>query len=208
MAVDALGRGDQTVLLRKGGIREPRWSTRADAFYLFPTTFHAAPELLKPEAQALLGPAADDDAESAQQQLEIRSFAQVTGQWATADGPGLLEALDAFHVWTAEFGRTRLAPEAGRAVTALELRVFNLPEGIRFPALDEYVGCFSWVNVERCSAADARNGRPSHAQKLVDAARPALSEGEWRESQARLRRRLEGAGAEPLPLPAPGERAR
>ena len=44
--VDALGRGEQIVILRKGGIAEGRGGFRAehDRFWLFPTRFHQQSE--------------------------------------------------------------------------------------------------------------------------------------------------------------------
>ena len=37
--IDALGRGDQVILIRKGGIADPPFGVEADRFYLFPPTF-------------------------------------------------------------------------------------------------------------------------------------------------------------------------
>jgi hypothetical protein len=36
------------VLLRKGGIREPTFTPKAQQFLLFPTAFHSEAQLLKP----------------------------------------------------------------------------------------------------------------------------------------------------------------
>ncbi|KAL3131295.1 hypothetical protein ABBQ38_000587 [Trebouxia sp. C0009 RCD-2024] len=46
----ALGQGDQTVILRKGGIREPTFQPAAETFLLFPTSFHSKANLLTFEA--------------------------------------------------------------------------------------------------------------------------------------------------------------
>jgi hypothetical protein len=42
VVVDALGRGEQVLILRKGGIREQRGEFQADhhEFWLFPTRYH------------------------------------------------------------------------------------------------------------------------------------------------------------------------
>src|SRR5438034_8244380 len=44
VVVDALGRGEQILILRKGGIREQRGEFHVDhnAFWLFPTQYHEA----------------------------------------------------------------------------------------------------------------------------------------------------------------------
>ena len=39
-AIAALGRGDQVILIRKGGIADPHFGVEADRFYLYPTYFH------------------------------------------------------------------------------------------------------------------------------------------------------------------------
>lgn len=48
--VTAIGEGKQTILLRKGGIREGPFRAPASSFFLFPTSFHSEGRLLKPDA--------------------------------------------------------------------------------------------------------------------------------------------------------------
>ena len=38
--IDALSRGEQVILIRKGGIADPKFGVEADRFYLYPTYFH------------------------------------------------------------------------------------------------------------------------------------------------------------------------
>src|SRR4051812_1342658 len=38
--IDALGRGEQVILIRKGGIADPKFGVEAKEFYLYPTYFH------------------------------------------------------------------------------------------------------------------------------------------------------------------------
>src|SRR5436853_6236082 len=38
--IDALGRGEQVILIRKGGIADPKFGIEAERFYLYPTFFH------------------------------------------------------------------------------------------------------------------------------------------------------------------------
>jgi hypothetical protein len=63
VACSALGRGQQTVLFRKGGIKEPTFKPEVSRFFLFPTAFHTEASLLQPGlaeayAQVCTGPAA------------------------------------------------------------------------------------------------------------------------------------------------------
>ncbi|MEO8428438.1 MAG: DUF1802 family protein, partial [Verrucomicrobiota bacterium] len=54
VVVDALGRGDQIIILRKGGISEGRGGFQVEhpEFVLFPTLFHQQRESVVPSAQA------------------------------------------------------------------------------------------------------------------------------------------------------------
>jgi hypothetical protein len=56
VACEALGRGEQILLLRKGGISEEHREFRVEqpAFLLFPTYEHQRAELIKPRARAEL----------------------------------------------------------------------------------------------------------------------------------------------------------
>ena len=49
--VAAVGEGKQTILLRKGGIREGPFKPVSSSFYLFPTAFHSEGSLLKPDGE-------------------------------------------------------------------------------------------------------------------------------------------------------------
>ena len=53
VVVDALGRGEQIILLRKGGLREGKGGFQVEQteFLLFPTLFHQQRELVIPKAQ-------------------------------------------------------------------------------------------------------------------------------------------------------------
>src|SRR6267143_5866898 len=54
IVVDALGRGEQIIILRKGGIREDQGGFKMDhsQFLLFPTLFHQQRESVVSTAQA------------------------------------------------------------------------------------------------------------------------------------------------------------
>lgn len=80
----ALGAGEQTILLRKGGIKEPRFTPEADRFVIFPTSFHTEQQLLKPGAAERYA----DEMQMEPRQLEvipIAQYAEVTGCWTTED---------------------------------------------------------------------------------------------------------------------------
>ena len=59
----ALGRGDQIIMMRKGGIREDgrHFKIEHNAFLLYPGLYHEGELLLKPERRGLLRETADTD---------------------------------------------------------------------------------------------------------------------------------------------------
>lgn len=119
--IEALGKGMQTVIFRKGGIREPLFTPRAASFMLFPTAFHADKALLKADAAAQLhGAMAVDPRHDST--LQLNYAAHVTGAWSTSD-PALLHHLHDLHMYTDAFIDQRLRWRPSQKLTVLELRV-------------------------------------------------------------------------------------
>ncbi len=147
VAVDALGRGEQVIILRKGGIREPSGEFQVDhhEFWLFPTQYHEAERSVIPSKRPLLREMAV---------AAPRDFVDIE-YYAVAD-PALkirdierLKRLQGRHIWSEpvlqerfQFGR-----EAGLHV--LLTRVYRRPAPERFALRESYGGCKSWVELER-----------------------------------------------------------
>src|SRR3954467_9503571 len=88
---EALGRGEQSVLLRKGGIAEGRdgFGFRYPEFFLFPTFFHEQAVKVREPAAAM--PAAREA------QIEIRYFAKLEARREITDWTAAA-ALEPFHI--------------------------------------------------------------------------------------------------------------
>src|SRR5258706_2646458 len=107
IVVDALGRGEQIVILRKGGIGEGRGGFKMEhqRFLLFPTLFHQQRESVIPAAQARydqiapLFPPPD--------RLRLEWFAEVVAA-RQLRSPAQAGALRGQHVWRAEVIEQRL----------------------------------------------------------------------------------------------------
>ncbi len=54
VTIEALDRGEQILLVRKGGIREKEFKVEHEEFFLYPSFEHQKPELLKPQYQGEL----------------------------------------------------------------------------------------------------------------------------------------------------------
>jgi hypothetical protein len=144
LVCEALGCGEQTILLRKGGIAEGRegFGFRHDEFFLFPTFFHEQIGKVRiPEAEL---PAPREG------EIEIQYCAKLEAQqhitsWETA------AALVPFHVLEESVVRERFTYREEGLYVAL-VRVFRLEPRWIFADKAAYGGCKSWVNLPEFSA--------------------------------------------------------
>lgn len=144
LVCEALGRGEQTILLRKGGIAEGRdgFGFRHEEFFLFPTFFHEqVVKVRTPDAQI---PAPREG------EIEIRYFAKLEAQkeitaWTEA------AALEGLHILAESVVRERFEYKGAGLHVAL-VRVFRLEPAWVFPDKPGYGGCRSWVNLPELPA--------------------------------------------------------
>jgi hypothetical protein len=136
---EALGRGEQTVLLRKGGIAEGRdgFGFRHPEFFLFPTFFHEQIEKVRS------GPAGIPKAREGE--IEIRYVAKLEAQKEITSWP-VAAALEPFHILQESVVRERFDYKQAGLHVAL-VRVFRLEPAWIFPDAPRYGGCRSWVKL-------------------------------------------------------------
>jgi hypothetical protein len=147
IVVDALGRGEQIIILRKGGISEGRsgFQMEHQRFLLFPTLFHQQRESVIASAQARYDviapqfPAAD--------KLRLEYFAEVI-QAKQLHSLAAANALHGQHIWRDEVIAERFDWGGSKSIFALAVRVYRLPQTIELPMLSAYDGCKSWIEVE------------------------------------------------------------
>jgi hypothetical protein len=145
LVCEALGRGEQSILLRKGGIAEGAegFGFRHAEFFLFPTFFHE--QIVKVRTPGAQLPTAREG------EIEIRYFAKLEAQqkiteWSQA------AALEPLHILTEPVVRERFEyKEAGLHVALV--RVFRIEPSWIFPDQPAYGGCRSWVNLPEPPAA-------------------------------------------------------
>ena len=146
VVVDALSRGLQVVILRKGGIAEGRAGFRPEheRFWLFQTLFHQQRESVVPSAQARYDaipphfPPIDT--------LHLEYFAHVV-EVRQIDSLAAAERLRGQHIWRDEVIAERFDWGRDKTIHALVVRIFKLPQPVRLPMLPEYGGCKSWVTL-------------------------------------------------------------
>ncbi len=141
---DVLERGEQTIILRKGGIAEGRegflWQHRE--FFLFPTTHHDHREQLKIDAFA------GDEAfvKRGDGPVEIRLFAQILWS-ADIDNLEVAHQLEAFHVWKNEVIEQRFDYSESKGIRLALLRVFRLKSPWILENSPAFGGCRSWLDL-------------------------------------------------------------
>lgn len=144
--VEALGRGDQILILRKGGIAEGRGGFQVDhsRFLLFPTQFHQQRDQVIPAGQVLF----DEMATRAPRtdSVAIHYVATVTG-WRRLVSRDEALQLSGQHFWREEVVSERFDWGHEQGIFLLALRVARLRRGIELPMLPDYGGCRSWIEL-------------------------------------------------------------
>ncbi len=153
VVVEALGGGEQILILRKGGIHEQRGQFRVEhrRFWLYPTQFHEAePSVIpskRPAVRALAAAASPDS-------VDIQYVADVVAvHWLSE--PAAWKRLQGLHIWSEHILQQRF--EFGRepGLHALVVRVHRAPQPVRLPVRAQYGGCKSWIELERPLATDS-----------------------------------------------------
>jgi hypothetical protein len=147
---DALGTGEQSIILRKGGIAEGRAGFRFqhDEFLLFPTLFHEQVSKLKlPGSTALPTVRADG-------QVEVNFGVTVEWTHDLADWSAV-QRLAPFHLWQESEVEKRFRQDDQPGVSLAFVRVSRLSEPFVFPDSPRFGGCRSWVQLPDLPAESA-----------------------------------------------------
>jgi hypothetical protein len=127
--IDALGRGEQVILIRKGGIADPTFGVEAERFYLFPTYFHAGNGSEPPD------------------NISITHWAEVARTWRVRD-LDLLERLAPFTLMDRQNLVIRYRFREDQALHVIAVRAWRLPKPVTIAVTPEYGGCRSWVSID------------------------------------------------------------
>ena len=143
---DAIGRGEQILLLRKGGIHEDGKDFRVihQEFLLYPTYEHQKADLLRmehqPALEALLERPRNDE------QITFIHFA-VAEEVLEVEDQGKVEDLAPHYIWTTGYAQSRLRWKPMLPLSVMLLRAYRLEAPVTVPWIPEYSGCTSWVEV-------------------------------------------------------------
>ena len=143
---EAIGRGEQILLLRKGGIHEDGKDFRVihREFLLYPTYEHQKAELLRAEHQpaleALLARPHDPN------QIVFTHFAKVEEVLEVVE-QRRVDDLAPHYIWTTGYAQSRLRWKPMLPLSVMLLRAYRLEAPVAVPWLPGYGGCTSWVEV-------------------------------------------------------------
>ena len=146
VTIRAFDRGDQILLLRKGGIHEDGRDFRVlhPEFLMYPTFEHQKPELLKEEYHEELSRVVS----------EAGGNGAVTfGHWARVEeaielsDQAAVDSLEPYHIWTSDYAQKRLHWKPKHPLTILLVRLYRLEEPHTLPFSQSFAGCKSWVQL-------------------------------------------------------------
>lgn len=147
IVVDALGRGEQIIILRKGGISEGRagFQMEHERFLLFPTRFHQQRESVVDSARERYDVIAASFPPPEKFHLEY--FAEII-QAKQLHTLAEANALHGQHIWRDEVIAERFDWGRSKVIYAIAVRVYRLPAPVELPMLSAYDGCKSWIELE------------------------------------------------------------
>ena len=143
--INALENGDQTVLLRKGGILDVASGFRIESkkFLLFPTQEHQEYNHIKPQFHNYLEQVKSNPPKNGFNR--ITSYAEVLAE-ADISSEETIKRLSSFHIWSDSYINERRNWKPENPMKAVFLKVYKIPE-FNTPLKSEYQGCKSWINI-------------------------------------------------------------
>jgi hypothetical protein len=154
IVVDALGRGEQILVLRKGGIAEGRGGFQVEhpRFLFFPTLYHQQRDNVLPAAQTRYDEIAPHL--PTPEVLRLEFCAEVVA-WRRLESLAAVERLRGHHIWRDEVLAQRFEWGKQQEIFALAVRVSRLPQRLELPMLPSYGGCKSWIELAEDIPTDA-----------------------------------------------------
>ncbi|MBI3821374.1 MAG: DUF1802 family protein [Planctomycetes bacterium] len=143
---EALGQGQQSLILRKGGIDETDGEFALDRtqFWLYPTFSHQQNDGIQEEARPLLQQVEVNRPPAGIVRLQL--WAEVTSIYRIREElPALL--LSHLHCWSEETVRQRFNYRTP-GLYLLVVRVHRVPKPHEIAETPAYAGCRSWVELE------------------------------------------------------------
>lgn len=150
--IESLGRGEQVVLIRKGGIADPKFGVEANQFYLYPTYFHQGESDHRPS-------------------VSITHWCEVVRVF-TFRQIAVLHRLAAFVSIPLETLESRYRFRPDEALNVIGVRTYALPRPVAVKFQDEYAGCRSWLSID--DEIDVENSKPVLSEEALESKLDAI----------------------------------
>ena len=145
--LEAMAKGEQLVLIRKGGLIEPSsgFELVAPAFLFYPTFEHQAVRYLREPFGSYFNEAQRHRASEGRVRVDLAGLAV---RCVASQDPRLIERLSASHIYNQEFLTQRLKWQPEQPLTIVVVRAFRLLPTLTLPVSPRYAGCKSWVELD------------------------------------------------------------
>lgn len=176
----ALEDGNQTILLRKGGILEYKkgFEIRQKSFLLFPTLEHQAEEYLQSKYlqtyDLLLKGNKFQDTQNKTNTLLVLARIEAIQEF---NDPQMLPKLEKYHIWNEKYVNMRMNYNPKKPMNALLLRVYKLPQPISIDVNPEWAGCKSWIDID---IAEKYGNQFGSVPKMFEQSEPVIKDKEFR----------------------------
>lgn len=175
----ALEDGNQTILLRKGGILEYRngFEISQKSFLLFPTLEHQAAEYLQSKYlqtyELLLEGNESQDIQNKINSLRIVARIEAIHEFQNQE---ILPKLEKYHIWNEKYVNMRMNYNPKKPMNSLLLRIYKLPQPITIDVDPEWAGCKSWINIDMAKKYGNQFGSIS---EMFDKSEPVIKDKEF-----------------------------
>ena len=180
VAVKALSKGEQILILRKGGIHRADKEFRVvhPEFLLYPTYEHQRRELVQTTSHLDLEHTLIENENP--ELIEFSHWCKVTDKFEVSE-QDVLDNIAPYHIWTPDYASKRLRWRPKQPLTIALLRMYSMEHPQSLSVLDEYGGCKSWVELEQ----------EVHLGEMT----PVLSDEEYEAQANVIRRALDSMAA-------------
>ncbi|HEX6378743.1 MAG TPA: DUF1802 family protein [Nitrososphaeraceae archaeon] len=175
----ALEDGNQTILLRKGGILEYKkgFEIRQKSFLLFPTLEHQAEEYLQSKYlqtyDLLLRGNKSEDIQNKANNVLVLARIEAIQEFHNHE---LLPKLEKYHIWNEKYVNMRMNYNPKKPMNALLLRIYKLPQPISIDVKPEWAGCKSWIDID---IAEKYGDQFGSVPKMFDQSEPVIKDKEF-----------------------------
>ncbi|MEX2579143.1 MAG: DUF1802 family protein [Verrucomicrobiales bacterium] len=156
LVADALADGEQSVILRKGGISEGKagFQWLHDRFFLFPSLFHEQAEQVKPLPDG--SPRKIPEPVGGENEVAFSVYVETLATGRLTDWDEVLR-LDPYHIWKEEIVRERFEWGDEPGIAFAVVKAWRLPDPWILEDRKTFGGCRSWFGLPPDEAGGWRN---------------------------------------------------